>query len=286
MLRFWRLSEGVGGGMGGAAEMAVPSSFSEASMDGGGDGGEGAYGNYDDFWESDAEGAGEGEEDSSSWAEMLAEEAPAHLTAEEFSSLREQAEDAESFRDVIAELRHMGLNSAADVEARLAAQRAEQEARHYFTEQARQVHAEYQQRVDDGELTVEQATDLFTRDLEIAQLRQQTQAAEWGDYQAAISREVEAAISDKPLLRAQGEPVKQMISAFAMALNLPIPQVVDMFHSVAGGIGAQVASEEAARRAAGPRMVPMAPAGGAPPATGGARGNENSDWMTLLGLRR
>jgi hypothetical protein len=207
--------------------------------------------------------------------------------ANELEALKAQLAELEPFKDVVAHLKQQGLDSAQAIQEKLAQQNAETALQTDINQHAARLHQQFQAKVDADELTPEQAQAEFDR--EIGRYRQdKILSQKLADLEAKqLDYSIQTAIAAHPEVQASGKEATGLIKVLHQATGVEVAHVAKFVNELVTGAQTRAVTAYAAKQAetaAKPTPVDSGN-GGAPPAQQGAKGNWQSSWADILGIK-
>jgi hypothetical protein len=198
------------------------------------------------------------------------------LTPEQIAELRTAADKYNKFAPFLQTFEQAGLTDAQALQARIQSQEHQQS----MAAQESQLASKYQARIDAGELTPEQAEEMFN--LEWAQTQMRTQLQQFSHM--SLQNQVETVTNQFPELKAPG--MTDILRTLHLATNQPVPALAEYLSGmVKQQSEAAVAAYAATQAKAPPAPVPGS-GGGSPPPANGPQGTEHSSWAELFGITR
>jgi hypothetical protein len=212
---------------------------------------------------------------------------PGDANAAEMTALKDQIAALEPFKAVIEHLKQQGLDSAEAVQARLAEQTAETALQQEINQYAQRLHADLQAKVDADQITPEQAQAEFDRDTQRYR-QEKILGAKLADLEAKqLDFNIASAVAAHPEVQACGKEAAGLIKVLHKATGTDVAHVARFVNDLVTGAQTRAVTAHAAKQAeTAAKPVPVDSGnGGAPPAQQGTKGNWQSSWADILGIK-
>ena len=214
---------------------------------------------------------------------------PAGLTPEQLSEF-------EAFRPLYEQLKQQGITSAADVQARLAAQQAETRQQATLQEKQSAVFQRLQAQIDAGDLTIAQADAAYERENALIEREAKADAI----LNQMVGQQRDLAISQaltaekSPNLFAAGESGRALLATLsesvAAAQGKPhdpatVTQVGGWLEGILQQVAVRAVADHEAKRGQNAQVPVTVPGanGSAPPPPGGNKSPAETSWAEIFG---